>query len=110
FWRAGRSNEKYRVESGVVHYPRIFVRFLNCQVGCEHTVEPGRCAVFSELLEPIIKQRIVITEEQQWNLRPLPDFGAELKNLAQADAVGQCPFGSALNNRSVRNGIREGYT
>src|SRR5262245_36135923 len=105
FGRTGRCDKEDGVQAGAAHDLYELVRFFNGEIRCENSIDTALHAVFSKPAQPIIEERVVIAEQQEWNLRLRADFRCELEHFGQTDTIAERPFCASLYHRTIGNGI-----
>src|SRR4051794_23356380 len=75
FCRTGGSNQKYCIEARLAHGSGKVAGFFDRQVRGQDTVKTRGGGVFSQPLQTVLKQWIVVAEQQKGHVRMLPDFG-----------------------------------
>ena len=67
----------------------------------------GTHCIFSQFLQSVIEQRVEVAEQNQRNFGLPTDILSQLEDFAKRYAVAERPIRCPLNDRAVRDGIRE---
>src|SRR6267378_5653812 len=83
--------------------------FFRREGGGENAVGAGVCGSRSKSCEAHLKDRVVVAEEDERNLRRLANAANEIEDAGQCGAGFQSAFGSPLNCWAVSEGIAKGH-
>src|SRR5262245_15939568 len=91
------------------HDAEIVVCFFRREIGHENAVGSGGGSGRGEFLETHLKDGIVVTEEDERNLRRFANVADEIENAVKRGAGLERAFGSALDSGAIGERIAEGH-
>src|SRR5678816_1965043 len=108
--RTRRSHKKNRVESGLIHRGEKRPGLFHRKIGCKDSIKTCCCGITRELLEPVVKQRVVIAHDEHRNLRRLSNLRPEPENVPQGRPRSESTLCRPLDYRAISNRVGKGNT